>query len=363
MSSARARLAFPVELPPLGYRTFRVRPFAVEQPETTPLENEHLKLELDPATGRIASLLLKSTGVDLAAPTAGHAVVIDDRSDTWGHDVVAYDDEIGEFECESVQLIERGPVRTIARVESSYGSSRLREDYVVAAGAPYVDVRVALDWHEPLKLLKLRYPTSVDAAQATYEAPYGHVVRPANGDEEPGQSWVDVSGDGRGLAVCNDAKYGYDVRGGDIGISAVRSPVWAWHDPRELEDDGDFEYMDLMRQTFTVRLVPHAGDWRAAGVVRHALELNQPPFALIETYHDGPLPPAQSFGSDGGGDVVVTAIKQAEDSEAVVVRAYESSGRAAQARLEVLGTTIEAAFGPNEIKTFVDGEETDLLEW
>jgi alpha-mannosidase len=211
--------------------------------------------------------------------------------------------------------------------------------------------------------LKLRYPTSIDATEATYDAPYGHVVRPASGDEEPGQSWVDVSGDGRGLAVCNDAKYGYDVRGGDIGISAVRSPVWAWHDPRELEDDGDFEYMDLVRQTFTVRLVPHGGDWRAAGVVRRALELNQQPFALIETYHDGALPPTQSFGSDGGGDVVGTVVKRAEDSDAFVVRAYESSGRPAHARLGILGTTIDADFGANEIKTFVGDEETDLLEW
>ncbi|HEY3543338.1 MAG TPA: glycoside hydrolase family 38 C-terminal domain-containing protein [Gaiellaceae bacterium] len=364
MSSARARLAFPVELPPLGYRTYRVRPWTVELPAVTPLENEHLKLEIDPATGRIASLLLKATGVDLAAPGAKHAVVIDDPSDTWGHDVVAYDREIGEFECTSVQVIETGCVRSIVRVESAYGSSKLREDYVVSAGVPYVDVRIALDWHEPLKLLKLRYPTSVDTDEATFETPYGHIVRPATGDEQPGQSWVDVSGDDRGLTVINDAKYGYDVRGGDVGISAVRSPVWAWHDPRELEEGGDFEYMDLARQLFTVRLVPHAGDWRAAGAVRRALELNQPPFALIETYHDGSLPQRQSFADDGGGDVVVTVVKRAEDDDATwVVRAVESGGREASARIEIFGQTIEARFGPYEIKTFVGSRETGLLEW
>ena len=363
MSSTRARLAFPVELPPLGYRTYRVRPWTEEQPPAPVLENEHLKLELDEATGRIASLVLKSTGVDLAAPAAKHAVVIDDPSDTWGHGVVAYDQEVGEFECVGVQVIETGPVRSIVRVETSYGRSALREDYVVAAGRPYVDVRVALDWHEPLKLLKLRYPTSVESTEATYETPYGHLVRAAAGEEEPGQSWVDVSGGDRGLAVINDAKYGYDVRGGDIGISAVRSPVWAWHEPRELEEGGDFEYMDLGRQTFNVRLVPHAGDWRAANVPRLALELNQPPFALIETYHDGSLPQRNSFGSDGGGDVVVTAVKRAEGSEAWVVRAVETAGREADVRLEILGTTIAARFGRNEIKTFVGEKETDLLEW
>jgi len=361
MSSSRARLAFPVELPPLGYRTYRVRPWAVEQPAVAPLENEHLKLELDESTGRIASLVLKSAGVDLAGD-GKHAVVIDDPTDTWGHDVLVYDDEIGVFACESVRVVETGPVRTIVRVESRYGASALREDYVVSAGKPYVEVRVTLDWHEPLKLLKLRYPTSVDASEATFETPYGHLVRDANGEEQPGQSWVDVSGGGRGLAVLNDAKYGYDVRGGTIGISAVRSPVWAWHAPRELEEGGDFEYMDLGRQTFTVRLVPHAGDWRAADVPRRALELNQPPFALIETYHDGPLPQRRSFADDGGGSVVVTVVKRGEDG-GVAVRAVETAGRACEATLEVLGETIGASFGANEIKTFVDGKETDLLEW
>jgi alpha-mannosidase len=358
MSGARARLTFPVELPPLGYRSYRVRPFAVDTEPAPALENEHLRLELDEATGRIASLVLKATGENVIGEGA-HAVVIDDKSDTWGHGVERYDEVAGEFAVESVRVIETGPVRSIVRVESVYGASRLREDYVVSARLPYVEVRVALDWHEELKLLKLRYPASVDAAEATYETPYGHVVRPTNGHEEPGQSWVSVNG----LAVLNDAKYGYDVSGGSIGISAVRSPVWAWHDPRELEEGGDFEYMDLGRQTFTIRLVPHAGSWSDADVPRLAAELNQPPFALIETYHDGPLAQTRSFASDGGGSVLVTAIKQAEDGDRWVVRAVETAGVATDARIELFGETIEARFGPNEIKTFVGGKETDLLEW
>lgn len=370
MSGMRNRFAFPVDVPPLGWRVYRIRLGAVEgEPLACAdhrLENEHVLLELDQATGRIARLVLKETGADLAAPGAPHAVVVDDRSDTWGHGVERYDAAIGEFECVSVRLLESGPVRAILRIESRYGSSTLREDYVLSAGARHVDVRVALDWHEQLKLLKLRYPTSVDAETATYEIPYGHLERPASGHEEPGQSWVDVSGDGRGLSVINDAKYGYDVRGGDIGISAVRSPVWAWHDPRELEEGGDFEYMDQGRQTFLVRLVPHAGDWRGSGVVRLAAELNQPPFALIETFHAGDLAQRATFVDDGGGDVVLTVLKGAEDGVGVVVRAVETAGRPAAVVLRVLGAEVAAEFGPNEIKTFHIGEElreVNLLEW
>jgi alpha-mannosidase len=362
LNGSRARLVFPAVVPPLGYRVYKLYAGGEEVEGPGRLENEHLLLELDPATGRIARFVLKATGVDLAAPAARHAVVIDDRSDTWGHKVVAYDDEVGEFACTSVSVVESGPVRTAVRVESRYGDSTLREDYILGADASHVDVRVALDWRERCKLLKLRYPTSVAATEATYEVPYGHIVREANGHEEPGQSWVDVSAGDRGLTVINDAKYGYDVRGGDIGISAVRSPPYAWHEPRELDPDGVYEYMDQGRQDFLVRLVPHAGDWRAADVVRRAAELNQPPFTLLESYHPGPLPQRASYGHDDGS-VVITVVKAAEDGDGVVVRAYETAGRPAAARLEVLGTTIEAEFGPHEIKTFKGADEVDLIEW
>jgi alpha-mannosidase len=375
MSSNRARLVFPADVPPLGYRVYTVHTAPSDDAQhaasDTMLENEHVLLELDPATGRIARLVHKASGADVAAPASRHAVVVEDVSDTWGHEVTAYDQELGEFECTSVRLLENGPVRAMIRVESRFGDSLLREDYVLSANASHVDVNVVLDWHEELKLLKLRYPTNIEQPRATIETPYGHLEREPNGHEDPGQSWVDVSGAGRGLAVINDAKSGYDVRGGDIGISAVRSPVWAWHDPRELEPGGDFEYMDQGRQRFRVRLIPHAGDWRDAGVVRLAAELNQPPFAMLESYHDGPLAPQGSYATDGGGDVVVTVIKRSEDGEAFVVRAYETSGRPAHATIELplFARTIHADFGPSEIKTFriprdpdQPLSETDLLE-
>jgi alpha-mannosidase len=375
MSSNRARLVFPADVPPLGYRVYTIHPGTVDDSTLTAtdttLENDHVLLELDPATGRIARLVHKASGADLASPTAAHAVVVDDVSDTWGHEVTAYDDVCGEFTCESVRLVENGPVRAMIRVESTYGSSKLREDYVLGAHASYVDVNVALDWHEQLKLLKLRYATEVGASRTTFEAPYGHLEREANGHEDPGQSWVDVSGAGAGLAVVNDAKAGYDVLPGDIGISAVRSPVWAWHDPRELEPDGDFEYMDQGRQRFRVRLVPHGGDWRAAGVVRLAAELNQPAFAMLESYHDGPLPAERSFADDGAGSVVVTVLKAAEDGDGLVLRAYETAGAATTARVELplLGRTLDLEFDANEIKTVrvprvasQPVRETDLLE-
>ncbi|MEU5363966.1 glycoside hydrolase family 38 C-terminal domain-containing protein [Streptomyces sp. NPDC005925] len=385
MNGSRGRIAFRATVPPLGHRVYHLLPgtrTAQPGPVTatgTMLENEHLRLTVDPATGWLGSLYDKDNNVELLpGRPEPHAVVIDDASDTWGHRVRAYDKEAGAFRCTRVRLVEQGPVRAVLRVESEYGRSTLAEELVLSAGSRQVEVRAVVHWHEQLKLLKLRFPTALTDVTATHEIPYGHIERTPDGTEEPTQAWVDVTGTlpggaRAGLAVVNDSKHGHDVLAGRIGMTALRSPVYAWHEPKLLDEDGVYEYLDQGRQEFRYTLVPHAGDWRAADPVRRAAELNQPAFALLETFHTGPFAQRAAHADDGAGSVLVTVVKGDEDGSGdYVVRAYESQGVPAEARIELPmlgGRVIEAAFGPQEIKTFrvpLDPQapvtETDLLE-
>ena len=48
--------------------------------------------------------------------------------------------------------------------------------------------------------------------QPTFEIAFGAIQRPADGEEEPGLHWFDVTGDAGddqkyGLSISNDAKY------------------------------------------------------------------------------------------------------------------------------------------------------------
>ncbi len=387
VSAWRSRLALGVELPPLGYRTYRVMP-DTERPlnatfvaTPTTLANERLRVEFDAATGRIARLaLLGDAGremADLADPSRPHAVVVDDTSDTWGHRRLAYRDELGEFEATSVDLVESGPVRAILRVESRHGESRLTEDYVLAAADGALEVRVILDWREPSRLLKLRYPTRLDAPSATYEIPYGTIERPAIGEEEPGQRWIDLSGSLPGdrgvfgLAVLNDSKYAFDAVDGSIGLTAVRSPIYAHHEPAVPRSGVRYSYQDLGIQRFRLALVPHAGRWSEAGLTRRAAVLNQPPQTLLESFHAGPLPPVASYAAVEPDNVVLAALKLAEDGDGLIARIVETCGRpaAARVRLHAWEREIDLEIGPYEIRTLrvrrdhaVPWEETDLLE-
>ena len=385
VSAWRSRIALDTELPPLGYRTYRVVPDTPRVGAKTVrasdvlLENEHIRLELDPRSGRISSLVLREDGEDvedLADARRPRAVVVDDTSDTWGHRRLAYRDEIGEFEARRVSLIESGPVRAILRVESRYGDSELVEDFVVSAGSPTIEVRVILDWREHAKLLKLRFPTGLTDTVAAYEVPYGVVERPANGEEEPGQRWVDASGalgdGGRfGLAVLNDAKYGFDVIDGDIGVTAVRSPIYAHHEPAVPRPDTRYAYQDQGIQRFTLGLFPHRGGWADAGATREALLVNQRPTVLFEFFHDGPLPQTGSYLAVEPDTVVAGSLKLAEDGDDLVIRVVETAGQAAPARIHLPAWDRDVAFviRPFEIRTFRiprdpsgDVVETDLLE-
>jgi alpha-mannosidase len=388
VSAWRSRLAFEADLPPLGYRTYRMtaespRPASSKlRAASSSLANDHVRLELDPKTGRMLQLVLRDGGrdvADLAQPDRPRAMVIEDGSDTWGHRRLAYRDELGELEATSVSLVESGPVRGLVRVESRWGQSTLLEDFVLAAGSRDIDVRVVLDWREPNRLLKLRYATRVIEPVATYEIPYGAIERPANGEEEPGQRWIDVSGrlDGDdqgstvGLALLNDAKYGFDINGGELGVTAVRSPIFAHHEPTIPKPGVRYQHQDIGFQRFGLRLVPHRGRWSDAGLTRRAAELNQRSTVLIESFHDGQLPLTTSWASVAPEHVVLGTVKQAEDGEDLVVRVVETAGRAADARIELpaLARTVDLPIGPFEIRTLriprdPEGEvvEVDLLE-
>ena len=115
---------------------------------------------------------------------------------------------------------------------------------------------------------------------------------------------------------------------------------------------------------------PAAG--RRPALCARAAELNCRPIALAETYHAGTLPQRNSYLAAEPENIVVSAVKRAEDGDDLIVRCYETSGVATRAtiRLPKWNRTIEAAFGPSQIKTFrvpLDAAqpvvETNMIEW
>jgi len=360
----RKGLVFQAPVPAFGYRQFRLHkvepgaaPSSSVQATEKGLENEHLRVTF--AEDGTISIYDKDAGAEVFRGNAGgaHGVVIDDHSDTWSHDVVSYTKEIGAFGSASFRVLENGPVRATVRVRTSYGDSKMTTDWTLYAGAHTLGMDVSLDWHEHQKILKFSFPVNVENPVPTYEIAYGFKVRKANGAEDPGQRWIDLSGDRSGktygLTVLNDAKYGYSVQDNDMRISIVRGAAYAQHRPRQLEPNGEYIWQDQGIRTFRMELVPHTGAWQHAGIVRMAEELTAPVPVLYQGIHKGTRAQSGSFLSVDVADVVVSDIKQAEDGNDLIIRCYETAGHATKATLD-LGLVHRhwtGEFHPLEIKT------------
>jgi alpha-mannosidase len=380
----RRRVAFVAEVPSFGYHVYRaIRDDHLQYPAVSSghaIDDSRFRLDLDPQNGTIRTLFDKAEGCDALLPGGGRAVVVRDDSDTWGHDRSRFGDEVGEFRLTSLRRVCDGPIKTVIRAESRFRSSSLVQDFTVLHGLDLVLVRVAVDWHEHHHALKLRWRVNVVSGHVTYQVPHGHLVRPANGDEEPGQAWVDVSGlhptTGRpyGVAILNDGKYGFDVTQSDVGMTVLRSPVFAHHAPRIVDetDDPDVAFIDQGIQQFQYAIVPHAGSWIDGGVARRSAELNQPAIAFWHTGHSGQLPLLLSMLEIEPHGVELVALKNAEDSSSdTILRCLETTGIAttARVRLTAWDRDLTITLAPHELKTLrVPADpaspvlEVDLLE-
>lgn len=379
-TGSRRKLVVHAPVPPMGYRQLRLRDGEMPKREVTVhaenniLENEFVRIHFFKNGSPGIFDKQSNREVFLGENGGCRAVVIDDPSDTWSHDIKTFNKEIGAFGNAEFKILENGPLRAAIRAISYYGSSTLTIDWMLYSGSRNPEAKVTLDWHEHLKMLKFSFPVDMEAPVATYETPYGHIVREANGNEDPGQRWIDVTGKREGitcgLTVINDAKYGYDIREGDLRISVVRSAVYAHHNPKVLDMNAEHLWMDQGIQTFRMMLVPHLGTWEENNIPRLAEEFSAQPVVIYQGIHGGSLPKSGSFLSVDTPSVIVSAVKQSEEGNDVIIRCVEAAGKSALATLDLgfAGRKWKGKFSPFEIKSLriakKSGEikEVDLLE-
>jgi len=376
------RIQFVAEdVPAVGYKIFRVLPAVTQAalPSTLKsgpdfVENEFFRVQVDPKTGCITSLWDKESKWESIAPgTCGNELqTFLDKPKDWDAWNIDADFEAHQWhldKADEVTLVERGPLRAVIRVKKHFQSSTFVQDITLYPHIRRVEIRMTADWHEKHILLKVAFPVAVDSYAATYEIPFGSIQRPTTRRtpeeraqfEVPALRWADLSDARHGLSVLNDCKYGYDAHGSVLRLSLLRSPEW----PDPHADEGLHE--------FTYSLVPHAGGWREAGTVRLAYELNSGLRAVAAQNHTGTLPAGHSFISLEPANLMLTAMKQAEDGADMILRFYEYAGQKTVARivlppgvqevrdanlmeqpgeeLQFDGKTVEVAAKPYEIKT------------
>jgi alpha-mannosidase len=363
----RARFLLLSTTPAFGYRTYFVRAattapavHSLLKASFDTLENEFLRVKIDPQTGCMSSLFDKRSGTESLAPaetdtggpktsTCGNLLqTFVDKPKQWDAWNIDADFEKQHWDldkADAVKLVESGPLRAIIQVKNHFQNSTFVRDIILYAGVPRVDVQMQADWHEKHILLKVAFPLSAHSDKAAYEIPFGSVERPTTRNtpaeqaqfEVPAQRWADISDAKHGFSLLNDCKYGYDAKGNVLRLSLLRSPEW----PDPHADEGHHE--------FTYSLYPHAGGWKEALTIRRGYELNYKLISLPLEKHEGSLAAEHSFLQVQPDNVIVTALKKAEDENVLIVRFYEWAGKDSEVTLQLPPGAESAA-------------ETDLME-
>lgn len=371
------RIVFIAELPPLGFTTYKITSASPNEKRERSedivannysLENEFIRIEFDEKNGTIRHIVDKEYSCKLFEGGAALPIVFEDQSDTWSHGVFSYENKIGEFKATEIKVVESGPIRGIVRINYRYSGSSITQDFIVYKGLKFIEVRVKINWNEKHKLLKLQFPFNLSDIKYTYEIPFGTIERPANGEEEPGQRWVDVSGslidsEGKkityGLAIINDTKYSFSAKDNVFTITLVRSPIYAHHIPNVKKEDVDYFYIDQGFHEFKYLLFPHKGDWKKVFYQISNLSdaINFGLDYIMEGSHEGILPRKFSFVSVSDRNLYITALKKAEASDDLVLRVLEQTGEERNVdvtlNMSAIRRVVSIKVKPFEVKTIV----------
>jgi len=333
-------IIFLAKVPSMGYAGYWVKP-QKDNPGTTlkadltALENEFFQLKIDSVTGGLTRIFDKKANCEVLSPTGpGNMIqIIEDFGDSEGF--LLSPNGFGEFvrwtgrtwnvdAVRDIRRVESGPVRATLQIKKEFDLARFTQRIYLYAGIRRIDFELIVDWIGANKMVKVAFPLNVHSDSATYEIPYGTIARPSLGEEHVAQKWVDISAAHYGVSLLNDSRYGYDVTPNTIRLSVLRSPD---HPVAATEEKGIHQ--------LKYALYPHSGDWRQAQTMRQGYEFNYPLIAVPEKNHPGILPARHAFIAIEPSNLIISVLKKAEDSEALILRFYETQGSACRAKIQL----------------------------
>ena len=378
MQALRVHIHLPIEdVPAMGYKTFVIKPkndfqrldgSLIVAPHV--MENENLKVIIN-SNGSVdifqkeAEHWFKGLHYFEDSGEAGHA---------WRHVPPAFDRVISTLNSSpKIELLESGPflVRYVV-THSMEIPVRLKQgkgDFVRRLDAEGDDASRSIETKEMIfkSVLTLRkgakglevetsflntckdhrvwimFPSNIAAAHSCAEEPFDVVERPINRGSDspwkntwnpthPHQRFVDVSDGKNGLAIINDGLREYEVtddKTRTIGITLLRAfevalttVAWKWERHPEMELS-----QALGEHKFRYFIYPHLGDWDKGKVTQQAEFFNVPLELAQAGPHSGDLPKIKSFFELAPADLVLTAMKQAEDRESMIIRIYNPTAR------------------------------------
>ncbi len=330
-------LAFIAEVEPLGYRVYDIQAANKACEINTgvsisghTLENEKYKIILN-KNGDIASIIDKEFDNQLLHAPIKMAKFTDTGAynyPSWEIRREDIDTDVEVFANQpEFEIIEEGPVRVSIKTTRVINHSKIEQTISLTSGGKFIRIDNKLDWRSRRSLLKAVFPFSCHNQSATYDLGLGVIRRSTNSEklyEVPAQKWADITADSGkyGVSVFSDCKYGWDKPDTNtLRLTLMHTPAGAF--TKETRQD----LQDLGRNEFAFGIYSHRGGFENGTQAQN--ELFQKPLIAFQTSsrREGTLGDSFSFANISTDEVIIRAVKLAEDDDAVIVRVNEGCGK------------------------------------
>lgn len=362
-ANGKAKMLIAVKVPSCGFAVYDVTQGDANQKSSikvnaNSIDNSYYKVTLD-KNGDIASILDKQNNRELVASgkSVRLALFTENESFAWpaweilkktvDSEPVAINGDV------KISIAESGPARSAICVERKYGNSSFRQYIRLTDGGQddRIDIYNEIDWQTTNALLKAEFPLNLNAPLAAYDLGIGHIKRGNNTEtayEVYAQRWADMYDESQqyGVSVMNDSKYGWDKPNDQtIRLTLLHTP----------KTRGGYAYQDKQdfgKHYFTYSIYGHKNECSEAETVHKAEVLNQGLKAFIPAKQKGALGKTFSFVSVDQPSVQLAALKQAENSDEIVLRFYETGGMKEQQVAVTLAGDIQSACEANGVEDF-----------
>ncbi len=390
----QARLGFTADIPPMGYKTYNIIPADKNVKEGIKVEGETVETPFFKITVNKENGILSIFDKKEKLLLEGNELFIEDEiGDLYHHhsrfgELIKSESgdgfEYASFKPKSFH-IEEGALQTKLVFESEYycltWPYRLKERFppvmyqykmldihkevIVYRDNSRIDFITKVDNKYPNIRLSVKFDAKIQRNIYFRETQFGVVPEPTEyfnrlTGTRPSEipnflSWFDLSNGISGVTFISSELPANAIDGSSIYIRLFRS-VYA------LSADGKAgpliptpDALELRSYTFKYAIYLHNGDWRQASAYKQALYFHHSP-RCVQANYQGEMPGELSFLKLNPDNLILSALKKAEDSDEVILRFFETRGEETLAEIELFRTIKRAA-----VVNLLEREEGELV--
>lgn len=241
-----------------------------------------------------------------------------------------------------IEELENGVARVAYKVTQKDDRSTFTNIIALTDGGETVEVYSEIEWHSLQTMAKNVFSFTADNEKALYDLGLGAIERGNMTKqlyEVPAQKWADITdkSGGFGVSVISECKYGWDkFDNNTLRLTVVHTPKGNYR------IDSMQSMMDLGLNRYSFGIFSHNGKV-GADTQLQARMFTQPMCAVICDKHEGGLGTEYSFGNVSTNDIIIRAMKKAEESDEIIVRLGEGTKKNVEGFTLNLGEGIESA--------------------